>query len=158
MKEEATRFMRIPFFTTGHLVTEKNMEAVSGWCGGHIIEKNSKRFIRVPVHNARSVAATEAHIGSWVIKSTYNNQESFKVYRSEWLPKNFLSKEDMTPEWIAQLLMQVSSMEGDEEDALDIPDDPNEDAPAVLPRTVPRPVPRDRRPIPRRPMNSLRTA
>lgn len=95
---KATRFMRRPFFVRGFPVTEQNMEAVAQWCEGHVIETDEKRFIRVPVHNAKNIRQTEAHVGAWVLKSRYIGRVSFKVYTEDWLNKDFVEAPDDTDE------------------------------------------------------------
>lgn len=85
---KATRFMRIPFFVSGYLVTEDNMEAVAKWCEGHVI-RGEKPFVRVPVDRPTNKRQTEAYPGTWVIVSLYKGERSFKVYTEEWLKKQF---------------------------------------------------------------------
>jgi hypothetical protein len=92
-KLEPVRFMRLPFVVTAYRVTEDNMEAISRWCRGHIIEPHNegdRRFIRVPVDRPTKAWQSEAHVGSWVILSLQNREESFKVYTEEWMRRNFL--------------------------------------------------------------------
>lgn len=85
-----TRFTSRPFPVKGFKVTEENMEAVAHWCEGHIVETAERKFIRVPVQNARSNKQTEAIVDCWVLRSRRNGRNSFKVYDEEWLLKNFV--------------------------------------------------------------------
>ena len=86
---KATRFMRIPFFVTGYLVTEDNMEVIATWCKGHVFEDAHRPFVRVPVIRPTHQKQTEAYVGTWVIASMQRGQATFKVYTEEWLKKQF---------------------------------------------------------------------
>jgi len=86
---QATRFMRLPLIVTGFQVTERNMDVVSRWCEGRIIESARGRFIRVPVNHAKKAWQTEAFPGLWVVKSWQYGRYSFKVYTQQKLDETF---------------------------------------------------------------------
>lgn len=91
-KLQAVRFMRQPFIVTGYKVTKENMETLSRWCRGHIVQPDTddeEPFIRVPVDRPTKAWQTEASVGTWIILSHIRGEESFKVYTEEWLRKNF---------------------------------------------------------------------
>lgn len=91
---KATRFMRIPFFVTGYLITEENMHDIALWCEGHVIQNATEPFVRVPVHRPTHPRQTEGRVGEWVIVSMQRGRRSFKVYTEEWLRKQFLELPD----------------------------------------------------------------
>ena len=95
-KLRAARFMRQPFIVTGHQVTEENMEFVAAWCGGEVYRSSERRFIQVPVENARSTKQAEAHVGYWVLKSKYGGKYGFRVYSVDYLEKQFMLIRDDT--------------------------------------------------------------
>lgn len=89
-----TRFMRVPFFVVGELVTEENMAEIAKWCEGHVIDGAKGRFVRVPVNRPTNKKQTEAYAGTWVILSVQRDEESFKVYTDEWLRSQFFQMPD----------------------------------------------------------------
>lgn len=59
-------------------VTEDNLSAVAGWCGGLVVPAgtigNSKEtYIHVPVRNPRSEKDSQALIGMWIVKEDFRN-------------------------------------------------------------------------------------
>lgn len=92
---KATRFLSKPFIVTGFRVTERNMNIIAKWCEGSVvITDDGRAFIRVPVSNARTKKQTEAHVGTWVLKSKYGREDTFKVYTQDWVDRQF----DVIPE------------------------------------------------------------
>lgn len=87
---KATRLMRKAFFAVGAKVTAENIEQLAEWCGGVVIDDDPAHpYIRVPVIRATSRKQTEARIGLWVTMTEHLGEPSFKVYRPEWLEREF---------------------------------------------------------------------
>lgn len=93
MKLEATRYMRKPFFVTGHQVTTENMRAVAEWCGGEICTIGDRVFIRVPILNVKNIKQTEANLGDHILKMEFGGRFNFKIERDEWLTDRFVQVE-----------------------------------------------------------------
>jgi hypothetical protein len=102
-----TIYMRKQFPVRGRTITAENMHEVAEWCGGQVNQKEGQSYIWVPAENARQRSQTEAHIGDTILKSRREdkrrggNRYIFKVYRPEWLAKEF---DAMNPEDVAFLL------------------------------------------------------
>lgn len=59
-------------------VTEDNLSAVAGWCGGLVVPAgtigNSKEtYIHVPVRNPRRDSDSQAFVGMWIVKEDFRN-------------------------------------------------------------------------------------
>jgi hypothetical protein len=149
---QATRYMRVPFFVTGHRVTEENMEAVARWCEGSIIETGNRRFIRVPIANVRNVKQTEAHIGDHVLKSDFSGRFVFKVEKDEWIGQRFIQIGELN-KWIAEHFMSIGDFNPDgptDDLEIDGEDDVMDNVRSLPvqksgPRPVPQPGPRNAR-------------
>lgn len=122
---KATRFVRIPFPTWGHRVTDTNIDVVAAWCKGTVVRNPDRSFILVPVANARNPRAMQARPGDWVLKATRWGKTTFKVYPQASLENDFFI---LPGDW-----------GGDEE--LDYDEDPIEEEPPSLPLQLVRPVP-----------------
>ena len=127
--------MRVPFFVTGHQITEENMTVVATWCEGHIIEGSVGKFIRVPVDNPRRARETEARIGDTILKSkTPNRKPTFKIYPKHWLDGGFIDMDNIAIERVARIFSALEDVNRDGSDDLFIEDIPLESEP------IPRPV------------------
>lgn len=91
-----TIYMRKQFPTRGRTVTEENMAEVAKWCHGQVQEgDDGRQYIWVPVENARHRSQMEANVGDTILKSLREDRRKggkryiFKVYRPEWLEKEF---------------------------------------------------------------------
>jgi hypothetical protein len=93
MIEKATRYMRMPFFVTGHQVTPENMRAVAQWCEGHVIETEDRTFIRVPISGIKNIRQTEACEGDHILKMTFDGKVTWKIEKDVWLGQRFVTVE-----------------------------------------------------------------
>lgn len=79
-------FSRKPLYIEAIQVTSENIQAVTDWCNGTLVEGEVidsvnataifLAFIKVPMKKPENVRRTQAYIGDWVLKST----TGFKVY------------------------------------------------------------------------------
>jgi hypothetical protein len=59
-------------------VTEDNLSAVAGWCGGLVVPANTigndkATYIHVPVRSPRRETDSKAYIGYWIVKEDFRN-------------------------------------------------------------------------------------
>lgn len=92
---QATKFHRVPFTVEAFQVTPNNMEFLEAWCQGQIVRGGNAPFIRVPVDRPKNRRATEAHIGMWIVVLVVNNENSYKVYKDQWMQTDFISDDDL---------------------------------------------------------------
>lgn len=89
----ASYYIRRPFIVVGHKVTKENMAWVAQWCGGTVMTDKRRTFIKVPVERPTHDRQTEAWVGNHVVRSTFNERPTFKVYTEDWLQKEFIEIE-----------------------------------------------------------------
>lgn len=130
MKElEATRYMRKPFFPEGFTVDGKNMEKVALWCNGRVVGNAEASFIWVPVENARRRIQSEAYVGDTILRSWRGDRFSYKVYKPEWLQREFIVHDDLDSAFVPL-------------DKIEVPDDyfDKTDDGEVTQQLIPRPT------------------
>lgn len=59
-------------------VTEDNLSAVAGWCGGLVVPAGTigdskETYIHVPVRNPRRDSDSQAFVGMWIVKEDFRN-------------------------------------------------------------------------------------
>lgn len=82
MTESVTpvRYAKKVFYIEAVRVTLTNMEQVAEWCGGVVQHTRAKPekdypaspYVKVNVHNPRTVRQTRAFVGDWVVKAENN--------------------------------------------------------------------------------------
>jgi hypothetical protein len=84
---ETQKYARKPLIVSAVRVTAENFEEIASWCQGEIIHENhdnsgsfrspdSKRYIRVRVHNPKNPRQTKAFVGDWILYT----EQGYKVY------------------------------------------------------------------------------
>lgn len=75
-----TRATRKAFYVDAVRVTAGNMAAVAEWCDGIMLatlpEEGLKRYVKVPVVDAKNERQRRAYVNDWVLKA----DSGFKVY------------------------------------------------------------------------------
>jgi len=95
---ETKTYHRRPFPVVAVQVTLTNMEEVTEWCGGKIMEGDkegqlTRKYIKVDVKDPAAVEYTRARIGDWIVRS--NTHDNFRIYTDRSFARVFvLAPED----------------------------------------------------------------
>lgn len=90
MEIETQKYIRKPIYVNAVRVTEENFEQIAEWCQGEIDTEvlgtgETKRFIKVRVHNPKHPRQTKAFVDDWLLYT----ERGYKVYTSKAFHASF---------------------------------------------------------------------
>ena len=94
-----TKYVRKPLFVDAVRITGTNFDEIASWCQGEVqTEENldkgeTKKYIRVRVHNPKNPRQTKAYIGDWLLYT----ERGYKVYSSKAFHASFEEVRSDTP-------------------------------------------------------------
>ena len=86
MALEIKRYVHVPLYAEGVLVTPENMVEVAKWCEGTVSLENGKPFIKVATIRPIRERQTQAFAGDYVLKTVVG----IKVYTAAAFKRSFM--------------------------------------------------------------------
>lgn len=109
---ETTKYVRKPLYVDAVQVTDENFDEMVTWCNGkvEIEESNSKKFIRIWVHNPMGPRQTKAFVGDWILRHT----KGFKIYTPKAFEASFdeVPNPNKQPKTVEEVTTSPANLEG----------------------------------------------